>query len=281
MQALFSIYERQQHPYQILPYSSYPFFVSFTLFVIVLLSVGIFHDAFNENSFLFYHFTPRWLLVNFIYQLIAWIFFWGFALFSESFYAHTFAVQRNLRYGAIWFIISEICFFLTFFGSFFYLSLEPRIWIGCVWPPLGIEPVSMWNLSLYNTFVLLTSGVFLMWAHSALLCGDWNGVFGGILGLLSLSSIFLSLQAFEYYILTFGINDSVYGSFFYLLTGFHGFHVFLGTVAFIFCFIWHLNNNIYQDQYVFFECSAWYWHFVDVVWFFVYLNFYVWGSWGA
>ncbi len=104
--------------------------------------------------------------------------------------------------------------------------------------------------------MLLSSGIFLLWAHAALLVGDWDGVYGGILGVLFLSVLFLSLQGFEYYILTFSVNDSVYGAFFFLMTGFHGLHVLLGTVLFIYCFIDHCNYQIFKDQYVLFECAA-------------------------
>lgn len=275
MAALFNVYQRQQHPYQIVPGSIYPFWVSASLFATLFFSVCVFHDLFN-----IYYLTGRQLIAPSLVFFVSGILLWGHFIFQESYSFHTFAVQRNLRVGMLWFIVSEVCFFLTFFASFFFISLEPRVSIGCIWPPVGIEPVSMWNLSFFNTILLLSSGIFLLWAHAALLAGDWNGVYSGVLGVLLLSVLFLSLQAFEYYILTFSINDSVYGAFFFLMTGFHGLHVLFGTLLFVYFFIDHCKSKSFQDQYVFFECAAWYWHFVDVVWFFVYLNFYVWGSWG-
>jgi cytochrome c oxidase subunit 3 len=189
---------------------------------------------------------------------------------------HTMKVQQGLRYGMILFIVSEVMFFLSFFWAFFHSSLSPSIWIGCVWPPLGIETIYPWGLPLLNTIILVSSGIGVTYAHRSILCGDRNGVINGLSYAIFLGVLFTLIQLYEYNTASFNINDSIYGSLFYVLTGFHGLHVIFGTVFLFVTLIRHFKYHLLVEHHFGLEASIWYWHFVDVVWLFVFTFLYWW-----
>jgi cytochrome c oxidase subunit 3 len=187
-------------------------------------------------------------------------------------------VQLGMRYGMLLFITSEVLFFFAFFWAFFHSSLNPTPELGAMWPPKGIEPLTFYEVPLVNTVILLTSGATVTWAHHAILVGERDQVIEGLVYTVLLAIIFTSLQVFEYCSAAFTISDGVFGSTFYMATGFHGFHVFIGTCFLTVCLLRQLNHHNTQQSHFGFEAAAWYWHFVDVVWLFLFVTVYWWGG---
>uniref|UniRef100_A0AAU8L1E2 Cytochrome c oxidase subunit 3 n=1 Tax=Bryozoa sp. TaxID=2813608 RepID=A0AAU8L1E2_9BILA len=202
---------------------------------------------------------------------------WWRDVIRESNGHHTSSVTKLLSLGMILYIVSEVMFFAGFFGSFFWLSLTPSVELGG-WPPMNINPLNPYSIPLLNTLVLLSSGVSVTLTHVSILGGNLK------LSKLSLNlTIFLGvyftfLQLMEYYETSFTMADSVYGSLFFLLTGFHGIHVFMGTVFLIVCSKRLYGNEFSTGHHLGFLMAAWYWHFVDVIWLFLYVTVYWWGS---
>ncbi|MBV9217988.1 MAG: cytochrome c oxidase subunit 3, partial [Methylobacteriaceae bacterium] len=202
---------------------------------------------------------------------------------------HTRVVQISHRYGMILFIASEVMFFVAWFWAFFNSALfvgDPMEFArvdatGGIWPPKGIEAFSPWHLPLVNTLILLTSGTTVTWAHHALLHNDRAGLRNGLILTILLGMSFTCIQAYEYSHAAFGFKNSIYGATFFMATGFHGFHVIIGTIFLTVCLIRALLGHFTPKQHLGFEFAAWYWHFVDVVWLFLFSCVYVWGSWGA
>jgi cytochrome c oxidase subunit 3 len=202
---------------------------------------------------------------------------------------HTPVVQISLRYGMILFIASEVMFFVAWFWAFFDASLfageaqqYTRVaFTGGHWPPKGIEAIDPWHFPLINTLILLTSGTTVTWAHHALLENDREGLKKGLALTILLGLLFTSIQIFEYAHAPFPFKDSIYGATFFMATGFHGFHVIVGTIFLIVCLIRANAGQFTPKQHLGFEFAAWYWHFVDVVWLFLFSAIYVWSSWGA
>lgn len=191
---------------------------------------------------------------------------------------HTFHVTKGLRWGIILFITSEVMFFFAFFWAFFHRSLAPTPELGCTWPPTGIDPINPFSVPLLNTAVLLASGVSVTWAHHRLLERQhFNASFRLLITIL-LGAYFTLLQLSEYWEAPFSIADRVFGSTFFVATGFHGLHVLIGTTFLLICFLRHLSKHFASNHHFGFEAAAWYWHFVDVVWIFLYLCIYWWGS---
>jgi len=194
---------------------------------------------------------------------------------------HTVTVRHGLRVGMVLFIVSEVMFFFAFFWAFFDRTV-PMISRTAfdVWPPEGIVPLHTWGLPFINTLILLTSGATLTYAHHALLKGDRKKTIIGLVLTVALGVIFTSTQAYEYVYATFGFKDGIYSSTFYLATGFHGFHVIVGTIFLAVCLYRVKNGDFTAEHHVGFEAAAWYWHFVDVVWLFLFTAIYWWGGFG-
>src|SRR5690606_22269743 len=199
---------------------------------------------------------------------------------------HTPVVQLHLRYGMILFIISEVMFFVAWFWAFFNASLFPddpihaarTLFMGGNWPPEGIEVFDPWHLPLLNTLILLTSGTTLTWAHHALLENDRKGLVAGLALTVALGIVFTCVQAYEYAHAPFSFGGSIYGATFFMATGFHGFHVVVGTIFLAVCLKRLYNGDFTPKQHFGFEAAAWYWHFIDVVWLFLFISIYVWVS---
>ena len=191
---------------------------------------------------------------------------------------HTFVVQRGLRLGMILFIVSEIMFFFAFFWAFFYSSLSPTFNIGGVWPPLGIIPIKTSGIPLTNTFFLLTSGATVTWAHHAVVVRAKKHALIALILTIILALLFTGLQTLEYFDAPFTLSDSIFGSCFYLTTGFHGFHVIVGTISLFVSFLRLVFNHYTNTHHFGFESAIWYWHFVDVVWLFLFITVYWWGG---
>jgi len=191
---------------------------------------------------------------------------------------HTTAVQDGLRFGMILFIVSEIRLFFAFFWAYFHASFNPTPSLGATWPPKGIEARDPWRIPLLNTGLLLTSGASLTWSHAALIGGYRMEARTSRVITLVFATVFTLFQLFEYTNASFTISDGVYGSTFYRLTGLHGFHVIVGTLFLIVALVRIMRHHYTQGVHIGYECAAWYWHFVDVVWIGLFLIVYVWGN---
>lgn len=226
------------------------------------------------------------------------MFLWWSDVIKEAHHGdHTPVVQLHFRYGMILFIASEVMFFVGWFWAFFDFSLFPQpieVVGGEVqripetvarvmgqWPPKGIEVINPWGFPLLNTLILLLSGTTVTWAHHSLLHNDRQGLKTGLWLTIILGAIFSSIQAYEYSEAPFHFAGLNYGASFFMATGFHGFHVLVGTIFLIICQIRVYQGDFTPQQHFGFEAAAWYWHFVDVVWLFLFVSIYVWGGAGA
>ncbi len=196
---------------------------------------------------------------------------------------HTPIVQLHLRYGMILFIASEVMFFVAWFWAWFDSSLFPSSAdaVGGVWPPKGMEVLNPFGFPLLNTLILLCSGTTVTWAHHALIHNDRKGLIKGLWCTILLGLSFTSIQAYEYHNAPFHFSENIYTSAFFMATGFHGAHVIIGTIFLTVCLIRAYKGDFQPQQHFGFEAAAWYWHFVDVVWLFLFICVYVWGGWGA
>nr|WIL10189.1 cytochrome c oxidase subunit III [Megophrys spinata] len=191
---------------------------------------------------------------------------------------HTPPVQKGLRFGMILFITSEVFFFVGFFWAFYNASLSPTAEVGQFWPPAGITSLSPFEVPLLNTAVLLASGVTVTWAHHSIMEGDHKEALQSLTLTVILGLYFTILQAMEYYEAPFTIAEGIYGTTFFVATGFHGLHVIIGSLFLSTC-LYRLTYYHFSTAHHFgFEAAAWYWHFVDVVWLFLYISVYWWGS---
>lgn len=215
-------------------------------------------------------------LIIVIFTIIQW---WRDIVREGTFIGHhTSYVTKGLRWGIILFITSEVIFFFAFFWAFFHRSLAPTPELGCTWPPTGIYPLNPFSVPLLNTAVLLASGVTVTWAHHSLIEGDRKRSTYALFLTVSLGAYFTYLQAGEYLEAPFSIADRVYGSSFFVATGFHGLHVLIGSTFLLICTFRVINHHFRSGHHFGFEAAAWYWHFVDVVWIFLYMCIYWWGS---
>jgi cytochrome c oxidase subunit 3 len=260
----------QRHPYHLVDPSPWPLAGSLGGFALTFGLVMYMHGYSGGFSLFCLGF------ITILYTMFVW---WRDIIREGTFEGqHTYMVQQGLRQGVLLFIVSEIMFFFAFFWAFFDASIKPAIVLGGVWPPDGLEILNPWGVPLLNTVILLTSGATVTWAHHGIVAGAKNSSQIGLLLTVILAAIFTGLQVLEYLDAPFSISDGVYGSTFFMATGFHGFHVFIGTVFLFVCLI-RLNLNHFTKEHHFgFEAAAWYWHFVDVVWLFLFVTVYWWGS---
>lgn len=260
----------QSHPFHLVMPSPWPLYSSMSLFSVTLSAVLTFHSFFS---------VLRMLMVGLI-SLISTMVLWFRDVTNEATYYgnHTLAVQRGLNMGVALFIISEALFFLAIFWSFFHSALSPTIELGAKWPPLGIESINPFELPLLNTVLLLSSGVTVTYCHHSLIQGNRSGALYGLVYTIILAIIFTAFQYIEYTVSSFTISDGTFSSCFYFGTGFHGIHVIIGT-AFLAAGLWRmLAYHLTENHHLGLESAILYWHFVDVVWLFLYISVYYWGS---
>lgn len=259
---------KNRHFFHIVDKSPWPLTTSISLLFLTSSAVLWFHTGVSD----FFSFS-------FISLILSSILWFRDVVREGTFEGHhTRQVQTSLKYGMFLFIVSEVMFFFSFFWTFFHSSLSPTTQIGGIWPPLEIVVLNTWEVPALNTAILLTSGASITWAHYALLKNDREQVILGFLSTLFLAVLFTSFQLMEYFGSSYHISDSVYGSVFFTLTGFHGIHVFVGTCFLIVCFFRFLNYHFTPHHHIGFQAASWYWHFVDVVWILLFCTVYIWGN---
>ncbi len=225
-------------------------------------------------------------LIVVIYTMYGW---WADTIREAHAGDHTKVVSLHLRYGMIMFIASEVMFFVAWFWAFFDAALFPAeavqearvAYTGGTWPPANVEVLDPLHLPLFNTVTLLLSGTTVTWAHHALLQGDRKGLIWGLTLTIVLGIIFSAVQVLEYAQAPFTFSNSLYGATFFMATGFHGFHVLVGTIFLAVCLVRAMRGDFTPKQHFGFEAAAWYWHFVDVVWLFLFFAVYIWASAGG
>ena len=261
----------QNHDYHLVPTSPWPIIGSFSALAMAAGAVGWMHKA---------GFGPWVFGLGLVGVLITFASWWTDVVHEANSGDHTPVVQLSHRYGMILFIASEVMFFVAWFWAYFSASLYPShaAAIGGTWPPKGIEALDPFAFPLLNTLILLLSGTTVTWAHHALVHGDRDGLKKGLMITIVLGMIFSSVQAFEYSHAEFGFAGNIYGATFYMATGFHGFHVLVGTIFLAVCLYRVFRGDFTPTHHFGFEAAAWYWHFVDVVWLFLFISIYLWGS---
>jgi len=263
----------EKHPFHLVLPSPWPFSISMILLALLAKVVLYLH----------YPSYSGWLIYQIEALAFCLLFFmsrWFLDIITESTFQghHTIKVTKGLRMGMVLFIVSEIMFFFSFFWAFFHFSLSPSIWIGAVWPPKGLPVLNPWLLPLFNSVILVSSGVSVTWAHRAIISGSRKDVIDSLLITILWGFLFTYCQFLEYINAPFSINDSAYGSIFFMATGFHGIHVLIGTLFLLVCLIRHIYYQFLTEQHIGLEAAIWYWHFVDVVWLFLFFSIYIWGS---
>ena len=265
----------KKHDYHLVNPSPWPFVGSLSAFIMAVGAVLYFHDS------------GPWVmligLMGVLYTMVSW---WRDVIIEANSGDHTPVVQLHHRYGMILFIASEVMFFVAWFWAYFDASLYPGEAIqfsrteltGGHWPPDGIETFDPWHLPLINTLILLTSGTTVTWAHHALLEDNREELKWGLILTVGLGALFTVFQVYEYQHAAFGFSGHIYGATFFMATGFHGFHVIVGTIFLLVCLLRAMNGGFTPKQHFGFEAAAWYWHFVDVVWLFLFVVIYIIGA---
>lgn len=258
----------RDHDYHLVDPSPWPVLTATALFLMALGFVIWIHDG------------PWAVFAVGVAGLLYCLFSWWRDVTHEAEHQghHTPVVQIGLRYGMILFITSEVMFFAAWFWAYFGAALYPSEAVGGVWPPDGVETFDPWHLPLINTLILLLSGTTVTWAHHAIQKNDRKGLVRGLACTVALGVLFTIVQAYEYSHAAFSISQNIYGSTFFMATGFHGFHVIIGTIFLAVCLIRAMKGHFTPEQHFGLEAAAWYWHFVDVVWLFLFASIYVWGA---
>nr|AKQ53270.1 cytochrome c oxidase subunit III [Tenthredo tienmushana] len=259
---------KKNHSFHLVDYSPWPLLGALGTMILVSGSVKWFH--FNNNS----------LFIWGLMIIILIMFQWWRDIIRESTYQglHTTSVTNGMRWGMILFITSEVFFFVSFFWAFFHSSLSPSIEIGGIWPPKGIISFNPFHIPLLNTLILISSGATITWSHHSLMNENKKESKNGLMFTIFLGILFSMLQGYEYMEAPFTMADSIYGSTFFMATGFHGIHVLIGTTFLIVNLMRLIKNHYSKFHHFGFEASAWYWHFVDVIWLFLYMSIYWWGG---
>jgi cytochrome c oxidase subunit 3 len=269
------------HDYHLVDPSPWPVLGAIGAFI---MAVGGIYYMHNDDS------PYRWvgLLLGLAVVLYVMFMWWRDVRTEANTGYHTRVVQIHHRYGMMLFIASEVMFFVAWFWAYFDVALFPddvaqfarTEATGGVWPPASIATFDPWHLPLLNTLILLTSGTTVTWAHHAIIEGDRNGAKQALWITVALGLLFTACQAFEYSHAAFNFSGHIYGATFFMATGFHGFHVIVGTIFLFVCLMRLYKGDFTPQQHFGFEAAAWYWHFVDVVWLFLFSAIYVWGYGG-
>ena len=254
-------------PFLAVQTSLWPFIVSFILFSVIGNVVLWINIKITLSSVLF----P---LIILVFLAFMW---WKDVIRERLLGYHTHKLEVRLRIGMLLFILSEVFFFVSFFWAFYDATLSPTVEIGLTWPPKGISPLSVYSVPLLNTVILLTRGITVTWAHHSIINNYFNKSIISLVITVLLGSYFMLIQYVEYCEASFSISDGIYGTTFFIATGFHGFHVTVGTLFLLYVALAVCRGYVTYIHHFCFEAAAWYWHFVDVVWLFLFINIYWWG----
>ncbi len=260
----------QDHPFHLVSPSPWPIFTSICLLNLTSSIVLSMHNFYNSH----------YLVYLAIMLVIISMSLWFRDIISEGTFLgnHTLSVQKGLNLGVILFIVSEAMFFMAIFWAFFHSALTPTVELGAQWPPMGIDPVNPFELPLLNTVILLSSGATITYAHHSLIKGSRSGSLYGTIFTVILAIIFTMFQGIEYNVSSFNISDGAFGTCFFFGTGFHGLHVIIGTI-FLSVGLWRIfAYHLTDHHHLGFEAGILYWHFVDIVWLFLFFAIYYWGS---
>lgn len=263
------------HPYHIVRPSIWPLAGALAGGLLAMGALLYMHDV-EWNGF---SFGLKGVFIGLL-AVVATMFFWWKDVVYEAVVekAHSNITYLGMRYGMALFIASEVMFFVAFFWAFFNASLFPTAEMGYVWPPENTEIIKPFELPFLMTMILLLSGCTVTWAHHEILHGNAVQAAKATGLTVILGAIFLCFQVYEYAHAPFGFTEGIYSSAFYMATGFHGFHVFVGTVFLFVCYLRMKKGHFTAERHFGFEAAAWYWHFVDVVWLFLFVAIYFWGN---
>jgi len=272
---------KKNHPYHIVDPSPWPFLGAIGA-VLMLSGLVLWVSPAAETN-------QPWLFLLGVGVVLYTMYVWWSDVVKEAHSGeHTPVVQIGLRMGFILFILSEVMFFAAWFWAFFNHAIFPvpesegalqstlDLPLGA-WPPEGVTTFDPWDLPLINTLILLLSGCTVTYAHHALIENRRPALLYGLMATVALGAIFTMFQAYEYSHAEFSFSGNIYGANFFMATGFHGFHVFVGTIFLFVCLMRARAGHFSPQQHVGFEAAAWYWHFVDVVWLFLFAGIYIWG----
>lgn len=283
----------EHHDYHLVDPSPWPMVISFSAMIMFIGLVIFFHDKVQIDISEKKSFSGGLIifglgLIGVLYVFYAW---WKDVVIESVQKHHTKIVQQGLRIGMALFIVSELMFFFGFFWSFFKAALFPVVSfdgahlfeegvkvVEGVWPPESIKTFNPWDLPFINTLILLLSGTTVTWAHYAIIHNNRKDFIDALTITVILGFVFSLLQIYEYHHAAFGFKDGIYPSIFYMATGFHGVHVFIGTVFLLVCLLRAKKGQMDSESHLGFEFAAWYWHFVDVVWIFLFVFVYIWGK---
>ncbi len=301
----------QNHDYHLVNPSPWPILASLGALVTAIGAIIWMRTISGSQEGLFGMTGPSVFYIG-LAGIVAVSFFWWRDCIKEAHSGdHSPVVQLHLRYGMLMFIASEVMFFVAWFWAYFDVALFPagvanmpiygpdgtvvgqsdQSVIGLVerneltggqWPPVASDNFQKafdpWDLPLVNTLILLLSGTTVTWAHHSLLHNDRKGLIWGLTATVLLGILFTICQVYEYGHAAFTFSGHIYGSTFFMATGFHGFHVVVGTIFLAICLFRAIAGHFTAEQHFGFEAAAWYWHFVDVVWLFLFLAIYVFGA---
>ncbi|HRK18249.1 MAG TPA: cytochrome c oxidase subunit 3 [Hyphomicrobiaceae bacterium] len=293
----------KNHDYHLVNPSWWPLTGSIGAFVMGVGAI-IWMRSLGGGAGLFGMKGPTVFLVGLLIVLATMWMWWRDVIAEAHAGDHTPVVRLHLRYGMILFIASEVMFFVAWFWAYFDAALFPNAVYplnpettsavtgmyeraaatGGVWPPKPTADGTFkatfdpWGLPMVNTLILLLSGTTVTWAHHALLENNRKGLIWGLALTVVLGLLFTALQVYEYSHAAFKFSGHIYGATFYMATGFHGFHVVVGTIFLFVCLVRAMKGHFTPQQHFGFEAAAWYWHFVDVVWLFLFACIYVIGA---
>ena len=265
----------QFHPFHMVTPSPWPLFISFSLLILTMGAVVYFNgyaSPFGDSGIVL-------VLLGFISTAFCMALWLRDVVTEGTFLGdHTIAVQKGLNLGMLLFILTEVFFFVSIFWALFHSSLSPAVELGGQWPPQGIESINPFELPLLNTILLLSSGATVTYSHHALINKNRKGAISGLVLTVLFATVFTVCQGIEYINAPFTIADGAYGSTFFMSTGFHGIHVIVRSIMLIVSLARLVQYHFTSTHHIGYESAILYWHFVDVVWLFLFVSVYWYGG---